>query len=68
MKDDQPLTMPSGNALHRTRYQAQKHKPHGCKVVQVYGGFKSLGAGAMYYHYFYLAKAPRGIHGRYGRL
>lgn len=45
MKDDQPLTTPSGNALHRTRCQAQKHKPHGYKVVQVYGGFKSLGAG-----------------------
>ena len=60
MKDDQPLTTPSGNALHRTRYQAQKHKPHGYKVVQVYGGFKSLGAGAMYYHYFYPAKARTG--------
>lgn len=62
MTEQQPITTPSGNVLHRTRYQAQKHKPHGHKVVQVYGGFKRLGAGARYYHYFYLAKASRGIY------
>jgi hypothetical protein len=39
MKNDQPITTPSGNTVYRTRYQAQKHKPHGMKIVQVYDGY-----------------------------
>ena len=39
MNEQQPITTPSGNVLHKTRYQAQKHKPHGYKVVQVYDGY-----------------------------
>jgi hypothetical protein len=39
MKDQQPITTPSGNTVYRTRYQAQKHKPHGYKIVQVYDGY-----------------------------
>ena len=29
----------SGKTVYRTRYQAQKNKPHGYKIVQVYDGY-----------------------------
>ena len=37
--DQQPITTASGNTVYRTRYQAQKNKPHGYKIVQVYDGY-----------------------------
>ena len=39
MKDQQPITTASGNTVYRTRYQAQKNKPRGMKIVQVYDGY-----------------------------
>ena len=33
------ITTPSGNTVYRTRSQAQKHRPHGYKIVQVYDGY-----------------------------
>lgn len=36
------ITTPSGNTVYRTRYQAEKHRQHGMKTMQVYDGWLNV--------------------------
>lgn len=45
MKDEPEkvsITTPSGNTVFKTRYQAEKHRRHGMKTIQVYDGFLNV--------------------------
>jgi len=36
------ITTPSGNTVFKTRYQAEKHRQHGMKTMQVYDGWLNV--------------------------
>lgn len=42
MKEQKPIITPSGNTVFKTRYQAEKHRPHGMKTMQVYDGYLNV--------------------------
>ena len=43
-KEQKPesIITPSGNTVYRTRYQAEKHRQHGMKTMQVYDGWLNV--------------------------
>ena len=42
MKDQKPIITPNGNTVYLTRYQAEKHRQHGMKTMQVYDGWLNV--------------------------